>query len=126
MIFPRFVLLVALLLLSAWCGDASLRGRGARSNGGSHGRGRIRRCSGGNAPIRDARDKPNFVIFFADDMGYGDLASYGHPTQERGPIDDVMVENGIKFTQGYVPDTVCTPSRVALLTGVYQSKFKFS
>lgn len=119
MIFPRFVLLVALLLLSAWCGDASLRGRGARSNGGSHGRGRIRRCSGGNAPIRDARDKPNFVIFFADDMGYGDLASYGHPTQERGPIDDVMVENGIKFTQGYVPDTVCTPSRVALLTGRY-------
>ncbi|XP_071500012.1 arylsulfatase-like [Diadema antillarum] len=69
--------------------------------------------------IRNPRDKPNFVLFFADDMGYGDLASYGHPTQERGAIDDIMVKGGVRFTQGYVPDTVCTPSRTALLTGRY-------
>ena len=72
---------------------------------------------GNRPPIRPPLQKPNFVVFFADDMGYGDLASYGHPTQERGPIDDVMVNGGLRFTQGYVPDTVCTPSRTALLTG---------
>ena len=70
-----------------------------------------------DAGKRNARAKPNFVVFFADDMGYGDLASYGHPTQERGPVDDIMVKGGIKFTQAYVPDSVCSPSRAALLTG---------
>ena len=78
-------------------------------------------CSPQRSPTRPPLQKPNFVVFFADDMGYGDLASYGHPTQERGPIDDVMVEGGIKFTQGYVPDTICSPSRAALLTGKFPS-----
>lgn len=61
-------------------------------------------------------DPPNFIIIYADDVGYGDLYSYGHPTQEKGPIDQ-MVDEGMKFTQWYSPASLCTPSRASLLTG---------
>lgn len=63
-----------------------------------------------------ATDRPNIVIISADDLGYGDLASYGHPTI-RTPHLDRMAEEGMKFTQFYVAASVCTPSRAALLTG---------
>lgn len=52
---------------------------------------------------------PNFIIFFADDVGYGDFHSYGHPTQERGPVDKMGYE-GMRFTNWYSADSVCTPS----------------
>ena len=60
--------------------------------------------------------RPNIILFVADDMGYGDLASYGHPSQERGPIDR-LAEDGIRFMQTYSAATFCTPSRAAMLTG---------
>nr|XP_054756092.1 arylsulfatase-like isoform X2 [Lytechinus pictus] len=61
-------------------------------------------------------DKPNVILMVADDMGIGDLTSYGHPTQEPGFIDH-MATNGLRFTNGYVGDSVCTPSRSAIMTG---------
>ena len=62
--------------------------------------------------------KPNIVLMVADDVGYGDLASYGHPSQEFGPIDKMSSE-GLRFTHCYAPATFCTPSRAAMLTGKY-------
>lgn len=61
-------------------------------------------------------DRPNIVIIFADDMGYGDAGVYGHPTI-RTPNLDRMAEEGMKFTQFYTAASVCTPSRAGLLTG---------
>ena len=60
--------------------------------------------------------RPNFVILFADDLGYGDLGCYGHPTI-RTPRLDRMAAEGVRFTDFYSAAPVCTPSRGALLTG---------
>jgi arylsulfatase A-like enzyme len=60
--------------------------------------------------------KPNFVVILADDLGYGDLACYGHPTI-RTPNLDRMAAQGMRFTDFYVAAEVCTPSRAALMTG---------
>lgn len=61
-------------------------------------------------------DRPNIIIIFTDDMGYGDIGVYGHPTI-RTPNLDRMAEEGMKFTQFYTAASVCTPSRAGLLTG---------
>jgi len=65
-----------------------------------------------------ARDQPNFVLIFCDDLGYGDLGSYGHPSI-RTPNLDKMAADGMRLTDFYSAASVCTPSRAALLTGRY-------
>ncbi|HXI00707.1 MAG TPA: sulfatase [Sphingobacteriaceae bacterium] len=62
------------------------------------------------------RKQPNIIIVFVDDLGYGDLSCYGHPTI-RTPNLDRMAAEGMRFTQFYVGANVCSPSRSALLTG---------
>ena len=59
---------------------------------------------------------PNFVVLFADDLGWGDLSCYGHPTT-RTPHLDALAARGVRFTQWYSGADVCTPSRAAMLTG---------
>lgn len=58
----------------------------------------------------------NFIIIFADDLGYGDLGVYGHPSIQTPHLDQIAME-GQKWTNFYVGASVCTPSRAALLTG---------
>ncbi len=60
--------------------------------------------------------QPNVIIIFVDDLGYGDLSSFGHPTIKTPNIDRIADE-GVKLTQFYVGASICTPSRAALLTG---------
>ncbi|MGJ8694680.1 MAG: sulfatase family protein [Verrucomicrobiaceae bacterium] len=64
----------------------------------------------------DTTPKPNFVIFVADDMGWGDSATYGHPLIKT-PNLDKLASQGVKFTQCYSACGVCSPSRSAILTG---------
>ena len=63
-------------------------------------------------------NKPNIVVIYLDDLGYGDLSSYG-ATELQTPNIDALAKGGIKFTNGYASSATCTPSRYALLTGMY-------
>ncbi|MHC4354012.1 MAG: sulfatase family protein [Planctomycetota bacterium] len=67
---------------------------------------------------RRAANKPNFIIIFCDDMGYGDLGCFGS-TKHRTPNIDRMAAEGARFTSFYVTSGVCTPSRSSLMTGCY-------
>lgn len=69
----------------------------------------------------EAMRRPNIVILFTDDQGYGDLSSYGHPTLHT-PHLDALAAGGTKLTQFYVASPVCSPSRAALLTGCYPKR----
>jgi arylsulfatase A len=63
-----------------------------------------------------ARRPPNIIVIFCDDLGYGDLSIFGHPTI-RTPHLDRMAQEGQKWTSFYAAASLCTPSRAALLTG---------
>ncbi|XP_060632309.2 arylsulfatase A [Anolis sagrei] len=64
---------------------------------------------------------PNIVLIFADDLGFGDLACYGHPGSST-PNLDKMAAAGLRFTDFYSSSPVCSPSRAALLTGRFQTR----
>ena len=64
---------------------------------------------------------PNIVIIFADDLGYGDLSVYGHPTI-RTPRLDRLAAEGLKLTSFYAAEPVCSASRYSLLTGRYSAR----
>ncbi|XP_063305240.1 arylsulfatase A-like [Pelobates fuscus] len=66
-------------------------------------------------------DPPNIVLIFADDLGYGDLGCYGHPTSLT-PNLDLMASRGLRFKDFYSAAPVCSPSRASLLTGRYPSR----
>ena len=72
----------------------------------------------------DNNEKPNILILFSDDLGYGDLGFTGS-SQVKTPNLDKLASEGVLFTQAYVTCPFCAPSRAALLTGRYQQRFGF-
>ena len=62
--------------------------------------------------------KPNIIIVYMDDLGYGDV-SYNGASKLQTPNMDAMAMAGMRFNNGYATSATCTPSRYALLTGVY-------
>lgn len=65
--------------------------------------------------------KPNLVILYADDLGYGDLGCYG-AEDIATPNVDALAESGLRFTEAYSTSPVCTPARYSLMTGRYPSR----
>ena len=71
-------------------------------------------------PVRVA-GRPNVVLIITDDIGYGDLSSYGAP-DIRTPNIDRLAKDGVRFTDFYANGAVCTPTRAALISGRYQQR----
>ena len=67
--------------------------------------------------------RPNILVIYADDLGFGDMSAYGDlfgtPSPARTPNLDALAAEGVMFTQAHSSNAVCTPSRYALLTGKY-------
>ena len=65
-----------------------------------------------------SNEKPNIVIIYADDMGYGDCTANNLESKIPTPNIDHLAAEGMRFTDAHSPATVCTPSRYGLLTGI--------
>ena len=68
-----------------------------------------------------ANERPNFIVIFTDDQGYGDLSCFGGKHVSTPRIDQ-MAKEGARLTSFYVAAPVCTPSRAALMTGCYPKR----
>ncbi|WP_440877339.1 sulfatase-like hydrolase/transferase [Thalassotalea sp. PLHSN55] len=70
------------------------------------------------------QQKPNIVVLFADDAGYGDFGFHGSKIMKTPRLDE-LANDGMLFRQAYVSDPTCGPSRAGLITGKYQQRFGF-
>ena len=75
--------------------------------------------------VSSGQERPNVVLILSDDLGYHDLACYGHP-KIKTPVIDQLAQEGVRLTSFYSGATVCTPSRMALLTGSYPVRYGWS
>jgi arylsulfatase A-like enzyme len=75
----------------------------------------------GPAPAADTR-KPNVIVFLSDDVGYGEYGFQGNK-QIPTPHIDSIAQSGVRFTNGYVAATYCSPCRAGLMTGRYPTRF---
>src|SRR5690242_10323211 len=75
----------------------------------------------GPALADDAKRPPNVVLIYADDLGHGDLGCYGSKTNPTPHLDQ-LAKDGVRFTDFYVAQAVCSASRTALLTGCYPNR----
>ena len=68
-------------------------------------------------------DRPNIIIIYADDLGYGDLSCYNSQAAYETPRLDRMASQGVRFTDAHSPSTICSPSRYGLYSGqqIYRS-----
>jgi len=75
-------------------------------------------CQSNKMKADESSVKPNIIIVYADDLGYGDVGAYG-ATALKTPNIDKLAEGGIRFSDSHASSATCTPSRYALLTGEY-------
>lgn len=71
-----------------------------------------------------AQQKPNIILLFADDAGYADFGFHGSKVMKT-PNLDILAKQGVVFTQAYVSDPTCGPSRAGIMTGKYQQRFGY-
>ncbi|MEZ6128742.1 MAG: sulfatase-like hydrolase/transferase [Planctomycetaceae bacterium] len=76
-------------------------------------------------PTASADVRPNIVLVFIDDMGWGDFSCFGN-TDAQTPNIDRMASEGIRFEQFYVNSPICSPSRTAISTGQYPQRWKIT
>ena len=72
-------------------------------------------------PASAEAEKPSVILIMVDDLGYQDLSCYGSEKNDT-PVLDKLAGEGIRLTSFYAGSTVCTPSRMALLTGAYPKR----
>ena len=80
-------------------------------------------CKNKIKKIDKSSPKPNIVVIYTDDLGFGDISANG-AKEIKTPNIDILANEGVRFTNGYASSATCTPSRYALLTGVYPWKNK--
>ena len=68
-------------------------------------------------------ERPNIVVVFMDDMGWGDFSCFGNQ-HAKTPNIDQLANEGIRFEQFYVNSPICSPSRVAISTGQYPQRWR--
>ncbi len=73
-------------------------------------------------PYALAHARPSVVLIVADDLGYGDISSYG-ATDISTPRIDMLASQGVRFTQGYAVSSICSPSRAGMMSGHYPQRF---
>src|SRR5438093_1563840 len=66
--------------------------------------------------------KPNVIVFLSDDVGYGEYGFQGNKEIPTPHVDSIA-KNGVRFTNGYIAATYCSPCRAGLLTGRYPTRF---
>ena len=96
----RFILFLSVLVIVVSCGDK-------KENVGL-----------AIAEIKNKTKKPNIIFLLADDMGYGELGSYGQK-EIKTPFLDSLATQGMRFTDFYAGTAVCAPSRASLMTGLH-------
>lgn len=110
--------LSALLLALLWAGIGIQQGLASDGN--------ARAANAGTAQTPHnvaAAERPNILLVFIDDMGWGDLSCFGGPQGETPEVDRLAAE-GIRFHQFYVNSPICSPSRTAITTGQYPQRWR--
>lgn len=82
-------------------------------------------CQSATAAIAQDQNRPNILFILIDDMGYGDLGSYGQDPSVS-PNLDRMADEGLRFTQFYVSSPICSPSRTSFITGQYPQRWRIT
>jgi len=77
------------------------------------------------ASVAQAAERPNIVMVFIDDMGWGDFSCFGNRDAETPNVDRLAAE-GVRFSQFYVNAPICSPSRCALTTGQYPQRWRIT